>query len=270
MIARKLPYLVAAAALALGGCYSYNIVTGSGVSAARTLDYTGFTEVVVDAAAALTVRHAPAYRVTVAVDDNLIDLVTVYPSAGGEALTIGMDRSFRYEQYSLAVVVEMPTLAAIRQSTYTPWGEGGRPSLVLEDGFVQTGPVELILPPGSVTIENLVAGDVTIRAASGSTVLGSITCDALDLSVHSQANVTLTGGAVELDLSSYYDTALVDLSAFAANNAHVTLEGGEARVNATGLLDGALRWDAVLKYKNNPGLVLDIEGATEENLITFD
>lgn len=243
-------------ALLLFSCYGYYDIAGSGIMVQRELSYKNFSDITVNMHSSVIIRPSATHRVLLTADDNIIDLVTVYPDEGGDKLVFGLDDAFYYEKHSIQLEIEMPEFQELSffKSYYWSWASGNEIDVTIESGFAIAGLVQMFLAHGDVIIDGFTADELIIGAESD-TLRGSITAGNLTLDAGS-SDISLTGAANLLTVKTSSEEALVDLEGLAATDAVVDLSGGEVVVNATNTISGEMTLSSDLKYKNNAGLDL--------------
>ena len=225
----------------------------------RELSYKNFTDIAVNMHSEVIVRPFGTHRVLLTADDNIIDLITVYPDEGGDKLVFGLDPAFSYDQYSILIEIEIPAFEVLSflDDYSQTWPDAHGIDVTIENGFVLAGFVRMDLPPGDTTIDGLTADELAITS-DGTTLRGALSVNSLTISA-AGGDIALTGTANDLAVTTRVSAsdAAVDLAALVVTDALVDLHYGEVVINATGTLSGDV-WDAVLKYKDNAGLVANI------------
>ena len=198
-------------ALIFSACYGYYDIAGSGKMVQRELNYKNFTDITVNMHSQVIIRPSGTHRVLITADDNIIDLVTVYPDEGGDELVFGLDPAFHYEQHSVLIEIEMPAFGELDfyRAYYWTWQSGQGIDITIESGFTLTGLTQLSLPSGDTLIQDLTADELEISSKSG-TLRGTITAGSLAIST-SGGDVGFTGTADSLEVTTDTTDLKVDL-----------------------------------------------------------
>lgn len=195
---------------------------GSGNVVSRSIDVRDFSEVDVYGAIRVEITRGGTYSVSLAADDNVIDLVEV--SRSGQTLRMGM-KPGSYSNLSVRVAVTMPDIKSIRLSDAS-----------------------------TATMSGFRPRQLTMGLSGASKLAGRLEAGQLDLSV-GQASVLNLGGtaeALKLTASGASTGSLGDLSVGLAS---ISLrEASSATVNARDRLDADLRSASSLYYVGNPSL----------------
>ena len=241
------------AVLIVSSCYYYyNEVIGSGDLVERELSYRDFDAIELFLDGQITIQPAADFAVRLKADDNVIDLITVYPSDGGNTLRFGMDTHRSYTQVSIAVVIEMPVLKRLELGNSYSTYYFERPSVTVVTGFTGLETFRLYVNSGEVTIDGLEATLIDVDTYAGTT-RAALVCTELDLFSHS-GDVTFTGTADTLDLETEYG-AEVDLSDLTASVAQVELSrGSHVELTVTDVLRGTAYQETELIYEKSASL----------------
>ena len=239
--------------LILGGCYYYFRVNGSGVLVERKLGYKDFLDLEVVIGADITFSPASDRRILLRADDNIIDLVTVYPDDGGSELRVDLDNSFRYQQVSVELEIDTDTIRSIYVDSHRSFDDY---VVTIESGFTLIEPFSFYVKRGSALIEGISFddGEFTVHNAK---LTGAITADEVYIDCN-EAEIDLSGtvNTLELNWDALYYSSTVDLQDLEVTTAFVNIGSGTTTINVSGSIYGKIRYDATVRYVDNPGLDL--------------
>ena len=201
-------------------------ITGSGNVVTREETITGFDKLDINHAFEAEITQGDTFRVTVRVDDNLLEHLEVVKT--GKTLYIGMKQGpiYNFKKTTLEAEVTMPDLTGL---------EASEASEVTITGFRS-------------------AKDLNVDLSAASSLQGDIEAGDARFGVSSASEVTLRGSAenVVIDVSG---SGEVDLSAFLVADADVDASGAsEVTVNASGRLDADASGSSEIYYLGSPAL----------------
>ena len=225
-----------------GGCACG--VVGSGNLETREMDFGNFTELDVSHAFDVEVTRGDSYQVSITVDDNLWDYVDVHQT--GQTVYIGLKGVHAFANVHLEADVTMPELRGLTLSGACD-GE--------VSGFSSAEPLDIDLSgASSLSMDNLVAGDMEFKVSGASKASGSIEIADGDFQVSGAGTIELEGSAnnVSIEASGASRAKLAD---FPVNDATVDLSGAStATVNASGTIDADLSGASHLDYMGDATL----------------
>lgn len=189
-------------------------IVGSGVTVSEDYAVSEFDEIDIGGVWDASIKRGDAPRVTVHVDDNLLERVDVEVSNG--KLKISLDGNITINRSKLALTIETPELKQVEVS-----GAGA----AVIGGFEQS--------------------DLTLKSSGASTIVADIKTEQLDVDIDGSSTVVITGTAVgiELDVNG---ASSADFGGLVAETAEVDINGasdadltGVARVvgSANGVSD---------------------------------
>jgi hypothetical protein len=219
------------------------IVRGSGRIATNEYSFKDFSQVEISSSVGFEIVRSNSYRVSISIDDNLIDYVQV--SQSGSTLRIQMKRAM-YANISVKASIEMPTLTSLRI-------DGASKGSV--SGFDSTESLKTEVSGASaLDMDDISAGNVSLRVSGASWVIGSV--DAADMVIDaSGASTVQLGGSGDDILVRGSGASNINLAALEVNNADVSLSGASsATVNMDGRLDADLSGASGLRYLGAPTL----------------
>ena len=205
---------------------SFRPITGSGQVTTVTPDLSGFDRVQVGYAFAATIEQGSEYKVTIRIDDNLVEYLDARVVGG--TLVIGLEPSigFNFGAKILEAEITMPNLTAL---------EASGASRVSLTGFTSKDALLLEASGASIISGDVSAGDVDMRLSGASTV-------SLDGS----------GDAMSVEASG---ASTANLRSFTVSDARVELSGASrATVNVSGTLDAEASGASNLTYTGTPTL----------------
>jgi hypothetical protein len=218
-------------------------VTGSGTTATKTYDLTGFTRVSVDSGFTVTVTQGAEYAVSVTVDDNLVE-EHLKVELDGDTLHIGLAPLWAYRDLTLEATVTLPGLTGL---------EASGASTVSASGFLSGDPLALNASGASkITLAGVGAGEVRLDLSGGSRLEGGLEAQELAGGISGAGAVELQGSAqrLQLDASGGSRFELVGLPVV---DADLRLSGGSrGAVTVTGTLDADASGGSRLEYAGSP------------------
>jgi hypothetical protein len=215
--------------VSLSGCVPIvlpNRLAGSGRAATRDYPITGFTGVAADNAFKVNMTAGDNPKVSVTIDDNLLDYVVV--EKRGDTLYIGLDprRGMSYTSRIEEANVTMPQLTAVRLNGASQ----GKMS-----GFGQVSQFQ-----ASVDGASRLSGDVQATSIA--------------LQANGASQYSLGGNGQTLSLTAN-GASRADLSGLAISEANVKLNGAsQATVNAKSTLSYNLDGASHLRYNGSPAI----------------
>ena len=167
------------------------IVVGSGTPTTQQVSLADFTAVTVDSGFNFVITQASSYRVTVTVDNNLVDYLQV--TKEGTTLSVGFKPGYSIQSASPKVVITMPDLSRLELS-------GGARGT--STGFSSSHDLSISASGGGSLVMGGQAASLTIDASGGSQL------DLSDFRVGS-AHVDMSGGSqATLNLDGRLDANL--------------------------------------------------------------
>jgi len=259
-----LPLLVvllsAGAALMLAGCSVWPVsagsVTGSGTTATKSYDLSGFTGLRLDNSCDATVTRGDAFAVDVSVDDNLVQHLVV--EVKGDTLHIGLDPGYVYVNAHLSARVTMPELETLELSGA---------ALADVSGFSSEAPLEFRLSGASkLSLSGVRCGDVSFDISGASSLTGRLESQAFGGEVSGAGDVGLEGSGTTLKVEGS-GASDVGLRYFAVQDADVTLSGASSgQVRVSGTLNVDASGASQLDYFGSPTLGdVNVSGGSEVN-----
>lgn len=251
----------------VSGCYYYDDIEGSGILVERELAYTGFDSIDIEIdGSAVTITPSAEFGITLTADDNIIDLVTVYPAEGGNTLQFALDRRARYDQVSVNLHIRMPSIANLTlgyNSWYYYYNSPTRSQATIESGFTLSEPFEIGGRAADLSIEGLSATDLSIDWSSGD-LIGTISCTDLDFYTATSGSIDLSGTATNLDIEAS-GSEDIDLSALDVTDATVSiLSTADVLLAASGSISGTISVGGSLT--NDVALSPDTSELIDDNL----
>jgi len=146
----------------MAGCTG--LVKGSGELKTRDLTRSNFSEVKADDGIEVHIVYAASFNVTVTADDNLFDYLQV--SKKGETLTLSLKRA-DYVDANIKAFITMPHLRKLSLS--------GAAVCSIADFDTRAGVDFHISGESSLSSANMTVGDITLDVADASKVTGNIT-----------------------------------------------------------------------------------------------
>jgi hypothetical protein len=219
--------VVCAIALLVGcGPSGGNTITGSGNVVSREEQVTGFEKLDIGWAFHVEVTQSEAFKVTIRVDDNLLEHVDV--SKRGDTLKIGLkdDTRFTVKDGTLEATVTMPTLTSLEVSG------AGRANLTGFDSDASFG----------------------AKLSGASRLTGDLSCGnaAFDLSGASYARLIGSAKNIRIDCAGASNADLDELEG--VDVAVVASGGSTVTVFSSGKLDADASGTSDVFYKGGPTL----------------
>lgn len=221
--------------LAVTGCTGIPIMpitnTGAVPTVTRVYDITDFEGVMTDHAFNIAITQGETYAVSVTVDENVIDRLTV--EKDGDTLVIGFTRGL-ITVHTLQAEITMPRLSGVNAS--------GASTVALV-GF-----------SGGMAFNGVVSG--------ASRITGDMSAARTVLELSGASNVTLRGESDSLDATASGASKL-NLGELAVRSATVNLSGASsALVNVSEALDATASGASTVAYLGNPQVRADTSGAS--------
>ena len=189
----------------------------------REFEINDFDSVEISNAFKATIVQSDQYRVSVTIDDNLLEHLVV--EKRGETLHVGLKRGTSVRNATLEASISLPEMSKVEAS--------GASAVAISDFTV--------------------SGDLDVKASGASSVLGRLvaTVARLDLSGASRAELAGTANDTSIEASGASSARMED---FTVTNAAVSLSGASsADLNITGKLEKAdLSGASTLKFTGNP------------------
>jgi hypothetical protein len=235
----------------LSGCGP--VVIGSGKLVTEVMDYADFTKLSVGSAFQVEVTRADSYLVSVTVDDNLVEYLSIRKS--GSTLYIGLKTLRGYLRATQRATITMPELRGLEIS-------GASKGDV--SGFHSSDSLDIeVSGASSLDIDDVAAGDTDFEVSGASKVTGSIEIDDGDFSVSGASSVSLDGSADDVRMV-VSGASTMRLDDFEVSNADIELSGAsKATVNVSGQMDVEVSGASNLYYLGSPTLGrLNVSGAS--------
>ncbi len=233
---RVLGVLLAVAMLA--GCIPTiggPVITGSGRASTQEYDLSGFARVNVSSAFRVSIDQGERYRVSVTIDDNLVEYLDV--RVEGDTLYIGMKPRFSigFGNFTQEAEITLPQIEGIELSGATQGDVSG---------FESDRPLE-------------------IEVSGASRLRGDITAGETRMTVSGASTVELDGSASDLDVEAS-GASSVRLDDLATGDARVEVSGASnVTVNAKGRVTGSASGASTVSYIGEPETVrVDSSGAS--------
>ena len=229
--------LLLGAAVGCGSSSGGEVVGTSGVTT-KAFDLSGFTAVRVDNDCSATVSRGDAFKVSVTVNENLVQYLQV--EVKGDTLHIGLDTAKKYRLADLRAEITMPSIAGAEAS--------GASDAYLTD-FSSTDALSLKASGASqLSLRDVKAGAVTFDGSGASRIEGSLACDDLSGVVSGASTATMAGSASTATLEGS-GASKVLMNQFMVKNLTVTLSGAsQGAVRATAKIDVDLSGASKLDY----------------------
>lgn len=206
----------------LAGCGQF--LTGSGNPVTNEYEFTDFDELSIESAFEGTVTRGDDYRVSVTVDDNLVERLQVEQTGG--RVRIGFDEPVNAGNATLRYEITLPALVDLRAS--------GASRATLS---------------GFNTSEAL-----TLEASGASRIEGDITAGDVDFDASGASNIAVVGqgGTLRAHASG---ASTIDLSQFPTANGDVEASGASTIiVNTGGELNAEASGASNIEYMGDPTL----------------
>ncbi len=221
----------------LAGCAlpGGTVVTGSGRTTTKDYDFSGFTKVGIGSAFQGTITRGAGYKVSVTVDDNIVEYLDV--RVDGDTLRVGLKPmlSLGFRNTTLRTEITLPDLTGLDLSGAT------RTQVT---GFSNTTPMSVEVSGASQLRGDLTTGQMTLRASGASTV-------------------ELTGATGPLDLEAS-GASTVRFDNLTSQDTRIRASGASnVTVNTSGKLTGEASGASSVRYVGNPASVqVDTSGAS--------
>jgi len=257
MLRRKAPVfiatlLVTASLLAVfTGCRSVTqAIIGSGNLITQEMDATDFTKLEIGHVFQAKVTRADSFFISITVDDNLLEYVTVRKS--GNTLRIYLEGGYAYIGTTKMVEITMPKVERLSLSGA---------SRVEVSGFRSSDRLELEASGvSSLDIDDLKAGDTVFEISGGSHVSGGIEISEGSFNVSGASSIDLEGYASDISIE-VSGASHANLANFSVSNATVKISAASVvTVNASGTVDGNVSGASRLTYLGNPALTIEMSG----------
>ncbi len=244
--------LVTASLLALfTGCRGVTqTIIGSGNLIAQEMDFTDFTKLEIDHVFQAKVTRSDSFFISITVDDNLLEYVTVRKS--GNTLRIYLKGGYTYIDTTKMVKITMPKIDKLSLS-------GASRAEV--SGFRSSDRLELeVSGVSSLNIDDLKAGDTSFEISSGSNVSGGIEIASGKFNVSNGSTIDLEGFASDISFEAS-GASHANLAELSVSNARVKMRGASTvTVNASSTVDGNVSGASRLIYLGNPTLTIEMSG----------
>jgi hypothetical protein len=230
--------------LAVFGTSGCGGVVGSGKLVTTEIHQAGFTEVKAADSWTVTIVQGTSYSVKVTSDDNMVDHLDV--KIDGSALVLGVERSMFIHNVTLRATIVMPTLSGLDLSDAS---EGS------VTGFSSEGSLAVsVHDASSVELTTLSVAKLSLQAADGSSVSGSIQTDESSLRLRDGSDADLSGSTRLLTLE-VSDGSTADLSQLRATDVSATIsDGSRGTVSVDGTLNARVTDGSELEYVGSPRL----------------
>ena len=235
----------------LTGCRGISgAIVGSGNLITQEMDFTDFTRLEIGYVFQSRVTKADSFSVSITVDDNLLEYVTVRKS--GNTLSICLKEGCAYIGTTKMVEITMPKLDKMSLS-------GGASGVV--SGFRSLERLELEASGASTFyIDDTKAGDTSFEISGASRVSGGIEIAEGRFDVSGASSIVLEGDARDISIE-VSGAGHADLADFSVSNAAVNISGASvATVNASSSIDGSVSGASRLTYLGNPALTIEASG----------
>jgi len=231
-------------------------IVGSGDLITREMDFTEFTKLEIGHVFQAKVTEADSFSVSITVDDNLLEYVTVRKS--GDTLRIYLKGGYAYIGTTKIVEITMPRINKLSLSGAS-WCE--------VSGFRSLDHLELEASGAStLSIDDLKAGDTNFEISGGSYASGDIEITEGRFNISGASHIDLEGDARDISIEAS-GASHANLVNFSVSNATVKISGASVTtVNVTGSLDGNVSGASSLIYLGNPAFAIEASGdSTVEN-----
>ena len=223
-------------------------IVGSGDLMTQEMDFTDFTKLEIGHVFQAKVTKADSFSVSVTVDDNLLEYVTVRKS--GKTLSVYLKGGYAYIGTTKMVEITMPEIDKLSLS-------GGASGVV--SGFSSLERLELEASGASTFyVYDTKAGDTSFEVSGASRVSGDIEIAKGIFSVSGASSLDLEGYARDISIE-VSGASHADLANFSVSNAAVEISGASvATVDASGSIDGNVSGASRLTYLGNPALTIEV------------
>jgi eukaryotic-like serine/threonine-protein kinase len=200
-------------------------IQGTGNLVSLDQNITDFTNIETGFAFESTITRDTVYKVTVTLDDNIVDHLKV--TKEGSTLKVFMDENFDYHDVTLKVDITMPDVQNINLS-------GASASVISGFNFTH---------------------DLNITLSGASAVSGTINTGNLILELSGASNVSFSGNGINLIVNGS-GASVLSLGNFnLSGNANLVLSGASvSTIRVNGTLNATLSGASVLRYHGNPAL----------------
>ncbi len=248
----------------LFSCSRYYNSNGSGNIVTGKIDYTGFTEVIIEGDFIVNISQGTEYSVIVRCDDNLLHYV--HFNKNQEKLTASIDYAFYYgaiQPTELVIDITMPVLESVLVNSYasrvnvSSFSSADSILLTVRSGSelnisdISADSLKIDAESSPVSFDNVSAPIINMELKSAD-IKGSFICSNLSLSCRGNIKWTASGSTDRL-IFRYYDyggICTADLGVFTITNADVTLEGDNIfSLDLSGNLYYELSGNSILKYR---------------------
>jgi len=225
-------------------------IIGSGNLITQEMDFTDFTKLEIGHVFQAKVTKSDSFFVSITVDDNLLEYVTVRKS--GNTLRICLKGGYAYIGTTKIVEITMPKIDKISLSGASRCEVSGFRSL---DGL------ELEASGAStLNVDDTKAGETSFEISGSSHASGGIEITEGRFNVSGASRIDLEGDARDISIEAS-GASYANLANFSVSNATVDISGASvASVNATDSIDGNVSGASRLTYLGNPALAIETSG----------
>ena len=225
-------------------------IVGSGDLITREMDFTEFTKLEIGHVFQAKVTEADSFSVSITVDDNLLEYVTVRKS--GDTLRVYLEGGYAYIGTTKIVEITMPRINKLSLSGAS-WCE--------VSGFRSSDRLELEASGAStLNIDDTKAGETSFEISGGSHASGGIEITEGRFNVSGASRIDLEGAARDISIEAS-GASYANLANVSTSNATVNISGASvATVNVTGSLGGNVSGASRLTYLGNPALTIEVSG----------
>ncbi|HEY40297.1 MAG TPA: DUF2807 domain-containing protein [Dehalococcoidia bacterium] len=245
--------LILVLAMVAGLLTACTVVIGSGTLKTENMDFSDFTRVEVGGAFEVEIVQSGSFSVSITADDNLFEYIQV--SKQGSTLKIGVKPAVMFSSATHRAEITMPELLGLELSGASQGSVTGFESM--EDLDIE------VSGASSLTIEEIVAGDIRFDVSGASRVTGEVDAGDVELDISGASTIRLQGMAADmkLELSGASNAELGD---FLVSNASINFSGASrGTLNVDGRLDVELSGASKLTYTGDPTIGdVDISGAS--------
>ena len=231
-------------------------VIGSGNLETQEMDYTDFTKLDIGSAFEVEIIQDDSYSVSITVDDNLWDYLSV--SQSGDTLKIGLKNPWRYIRTTQRASITMPELWELDLS-------GAADGEI--SGFASTHSLKCrVSGASSLVMNHIESGDAEIDVSGASQVTGSVEMADIESEVSGASRVELAGSASDLDIAAS-GASRAELAELHLEDAKVALSGAsKGVVYVSDELDVNLSGASSLDYYGDPVLdSVNVSGGSSLN-----
>jgi len=225
-------------------------IIGSGNLITQEMDFTDFTKLEINHVFQAKVTRSDSFFISITVDDNLLEYVTVRKS--GNTLRIYLKGGYSYIGTTKIVEIAMPKIDKLRLS-------GASRAEV--SGFRSSDRLELEASGvSSLNIVDLKAGDTIFVISGGSHIVGGIEIADGRCNVSGASSINLEGYASDISIE-VSGASQANLADFSVSDATVKISGASVvTINASGTIDGNVSGASRLTYLSDPALTIDMSG----------